>query len=181
MHEKRRARVDDIITLAARIWEVDRNDLLSPARNKRLSMARQAVYLVAHEHGHSYPHIARMTRRSCHSGPIHGANEALGHEERNPAYAQRLELLRKHAESGEPFVIERERMLELKVSTAVKLKVKRVKPEPVAKPRNMFDNDDAMFSNHWQKKNMAAASTIFVAALKAELNMIERRRRSALA
>lgn len=101
-----RARVSDIVSLAAEMAAVDRNAILGRSRHGRLVRIRQACMTVARESGHSYPAIGRRMNRD-HSTIVHGVDKAGIIAERNADYAAFLARLRNAAGQAKPYVAER--------------------------------------------------------------------------
>jgi hypothetical protein len=158
--QPRRARVDDIITLAARIWKIDRADLLGKSRIQWHSRARQAVFLVSREHGHSFPQIGRRLNRKDHTTVIHGCRYAEAVARIDPAYRERVELLRQQALEAEAFIARPVKYIEPPAPVVI--------AKPKTKPRNVFANDDKGFQWHSLEQSKHRKQDIaFIAALNA--------------
>ena len=154
----RKARVDDILTLAARIWKVDRADLIGKSRFAIHSRPRQAVMLIAREHGHSFPQIGRRCGRNDHTTAIHGYRNAKEIARLDPDYAAKVDLLRQQALDAEAFIAKRVAPPEPIV----------FKPKPKPKPRNVFQNDDKGFQWHsLEQAKHRKQDFAFIAALNA--------------
>lgn len=135
-----RALVKDIITLAARIWGISRDDIIGPARNRRFVHPRHAVYLIAREHEHSFSQIGRVVNRD-HTTIIHGERTCGVWMEHSPEYLEQVCLLRRQAQDCEAFLAEREVQIELPIVFVPKVPLPRPK-----KKRNVFSNGDGEFS-----------------------------------
>ena len=157
----RKARVDDILTLAARIWEVDRADLLGKSRFAKHSRPRQAIMLIAREHGHSFPQIGKRLGRNDHTTVIHGCHNAKAVIRIEPDYAAKVDLLRQQVLEAEAFIAKPVARPEPIVFTP------RPKP-PQPKPRNVFQNDDKGFQWHGlEQAKHRKRDLAFIAALNA--------------
>lgn len=98
-----KARVSDILTIAAEMACIDRAMILGNSKYRRFVRVRQACYLVAREQGYSYPFIGRLVNRD-HTTVIHGADKALIIAERDQVFAAFLDQLRAAASDARPFV-----------------------------------------------------------------------------
>lgn len=98
-----RARVSDIITIAARISGVSAQAIIGMGRTRPVVRVRQAVYFVARENGHSYPQIGVRMNRD-HSSVLHGVSAAMDWADRFPEYATFLKNLTTECAKAGPFV-----------------------------------------------------------------------------
>ena len=141
----RTARVADIVTLAARIWGVEVDAIMSGSRYRKYAEPRFACYLVAMEHGHSYPSIGRFICKD-HSSVIHGRNRAAAMAAKCEVYAAFVDCLRELAANIGPFVTDAP--VVPFVGKPVEKPVQERKPMPPPRPckkarnRFVFDDDD---------------------------------------
>lgn len=171
----RRARVDDIITLAARIWEIDRAAILSKSRIIKTVRVRQAVFMVAREHGHSYPHIGMRCGGRDHTTVIHGDRKSCDMVTRDADFAEKVGRLRRQAREAEAFINDRGCQLELMVP--IPHPVPPTKPTGVPKKaRNIIDANDAGQTYEGYKFGYnPRAKPGFVDRLWREIHMMQRR------
>ena len=166
----RKARVDDIITLAARIWKVDRSDILGPARNRIVIRPRHAVCLVGREFGHSFNQIAAKLNRDDHTTIRNGYLKAMDLAKRDADYGEQIDRLRRLARTSEPYVLERleaVRRAAARIPDRVVIEEPEDAPEPLILPRNLFDNSDEMFCRQARAENsMKRASEAFAELLQ---------------
>jgi chromosomal replication initiator protein len=83
----------EIINKCAELFDVHPRDLVSDARFGFLIPARFALYKALHLRGWSYARIGRGLGGRDHATIIHGVNRANYMMERDPAYAQKVEIL----------------------------------------------------------------------------------------
>lgn len=152
-----RARVADIITLAAEMAAIDRKVLVGRSRFRRVVRVRQACMLLARENGHSYPTIGRMFDRD-HSTIIHGCEVAEDYTARDPVYAAFVDRLRVSAKTAQPYVAERLSTPAF-VQPKPKLAKPKVKPKPVdAAIKQQLQDDAAMRNGSFALQQAIAAS-----------------------
>lgn len=163
-----RARVDDIITLASRIWGVSREDIVSPSRFAKHTWPRFAIYCIAREHGHSFPKIGKRCGGRDHTTVLHGNAQAKNFAARYPDYAEKLAMLRRQALEAEAFLSEREVQVEMPLVFVPKVETPKPKPK---KPRNVFVNADRMdqHSDLALARNMDQRNARFVERLLAAM------------
>lgn len=99
----RKARVQDIVTLAARMSDFSAEDILGNRKHKHLVRVRQAIYYVARQQGHSFPLIGARLNRD-HSSVMHGIGVANEWLKRLPAFAQFVKDLGDAAAQADPFI-----------------------------------------------------------------------------
>lgn len=92
-----RTRVADIVTIAARLAKIDRELLVTPCRKKPISRVRAAVTIVARDHGHSYPQIARRLGGMDHSSCIHYVRQEPIWRKFEPGFGELVDALRHEA------------------------------------------------------------------------------------
>lgn len=100
-----KARIADIIHHATVLSNVTAEDLRGLRRHRGIARVRQAVCLVANEHGHPYAEIGRRLGRD-HSTVIHAVRTAAYLAEREPGYGAFVAELRRAAEEGGVFAAE---------------------------------------------------------------------------
>ncbi len=98
-----RARVADIVALAARLSGTSAEAIMGPGRHRSLTKIRQAVYYVSRANGHSYPQIAARLNKN-HTTVIHGVDQAMAISQRDDEYAAFLFNLTDEASQTAPFV-----------------------------------------------------------------------------
>lgn len=89
----RKARVREIAVIAARLSGLPLADIAGKTRLQPIARVRQAVYLIAYEHGHSMPRIGSILRRD-HSTVLHGRLKAMVMAQECPDYAEFIADLR---------------------------------------------------------------------------------------
>ena len=98
-------RVNDLITIAARLSGVPEREITGAGRFRYQVMVRQAVARVAILQGqHSTPQIGRCLGGRDHSTVIHSNAAAIERAKRNPEYAEFIKELLAEAERAEPFI-----------------------------------------------------------------------------
>lgn len=103
MSRVRKARVADIIAVAARMARTTPEEILGPSRKRPIMRVRQACFVVARRSGHSYPQIGNAMKRD-HSTIIHGLHAAATIAERDADFLKFVDALDYHAHRLEPFV-----------------------------------------------------------------------------
>lgn len=98
-----RARVSDIITIAARLSGIASEAITGPGRSRNITRVRQAVYYVARSNGHSYPQIGARVNRD-HSTIVYGVDRAIDISQRDSEYASFLFNLIDEASRAGPFI-----------------------------------------------------------------------------
>lgn len=78
----RRARISDIVTIAARLTGVPAAEIVSPSRELHLCAIRFAVFRSARAYGYSFPEIGRAVGRRHHTSVIN----SLGNRQRIADY-----------------------------------------------------------------------------------------------
>lgn len=101
-----RARIIDIVAIACDMSGIDPALILSATRLRYVARIRQACYLIAREHGHSFPEIGRRMNRD-HSSVIHGCEQAEMLFARDADCARFVENLRERCLTYRPFSWER--------------------------------------------------------------------------
>lgn len=135
-----RARVADIITVAAKLSGMSVDAIMGPGRHRKLAYVRHAVYYVARSNGHSYPQIGARLNRD-HSSVIHGLDRAMARAERDPEYAAFLFELTSEAALAPPFVPLPEKIAVLIPDLPETPKLPRPKksaPAPVVIPAHQY-------------------------------------------
>lgn len=158
----RRARVADIVAVAARMADLPPGAITGQSRETQLTRARQACYVVAYRCGHSLSQVGRLMGGRDHSTIIHGLKAAAVYAERDPAYGEFIEKLESDVlslpseEPVEPVVVNAiPDKIELPDPSLVLVR-KAPKPKPPAKPKDT-----------WQIfcEKMAAGSAALAAAI----------------
>ncbi|KQM18397.1 helix-turn-helix domain-containing protein [Novosphingobium sp. Leaf2] len=160
-------RIADIVTIAAELSGVSRQEIMSKSRVARVVRVRNACYMIARESGKSYPAIGRALGRD-HSTIIHGLSKAIitAHEE--PRYRAFLKRLRTAVSNVQPFAGDR-------ISPTVELpKPSVIVPAPPARRAVKARNDFSGCDTDKSEASMATGSSDFLAALKAAQSNIER-------
>lgn len=101
-----RARVSDIVAIAADMSMMRPETITGRSRLQRVIRVRQACFLIAREHGWSYPEIGHRMNRD-HSTVIHGCDTAQVWAERDMDYAAMVDKLRTRAATAKPFAMDR--------------------------------------------------------------------------
>lgn len=143
-----------IVEQATRIFALGPNEICGPRRLAYVTMARNAVYLVAWDTGWSTPSIGRIVNRD-HSTVLHGRNVARRDVERNPEYAARVQELREFAAGPiyTPYRAPPSQIIELKP------------PKPKKAPKEKYEP----LTSDQKDQDMRRAGTIaLLAALRRE-------------
>ncbi len=101
-----KARVSDIIAIAADMTAVRPEVIKGRSRNGPVIRIRQACYLIAREQGWSYPEIGNRMDRD-HSTVVHGCATAQRWCTNDPYFATMVNNLRDRATRARPFAMER--------------------------------------------------------------------------
>lgn len=162
--DKPQAMVNDIIRLAARIWGVPVARITGEGKDKVISRIRQAVYLVAREHGHSTVWIGKHCGNRDHTSVIHGVRVADVHVGLFPEYAEKVAELRWQAADAQAYLSGKNTQLAMTLAFPVEKKAK-----PKKKPKNIFDASGGDFTQDYiANRNMILGNKRFVDALLRE-------------
>lgn len=93
--------VREIVRMAGVVFGVPPSIIYSASKPRPISRARQAVYLIANEHGWSLSHIGRVLDRD-HSSVRYGVIAAGEIAKRDQFYRERIEALRDHVRRWAP-------------------------------------------------------------------------------
>lgn len=157
----KRARVTDIITLAAKLSFTDVRVITGRDRSRPVVRIRQAVCKVAREHGHSLPFIGRMLGRD-HTTIMHACNVVDAVYPRDAAFAKFIDELRRQADETGPFVLPYEGPVKV---------VSDVPDRKPAEPNSKTDFRaivDAADNGHRFHANVAKGSKALARALRTE-------------
>lgn len=83
----------EIINKCAELFDIHPRDLVSNARFGFLMPARFALYKALHMRGWAYSRIGKCLDGRDHTTIIHGVDRATYMMERDPAYAQKVQIL----------------------------------------------------------------------------------------
>lgn len=101
------ARISDIVTIACHMVRVRESRIVGENRLSAACAVRSAIYIIAREHGHSYPAIGRAVGMRDHSTVINGVeNTSRWHASIGPRFQQFIDELRHNALIAPPFVAE---------------------------------------------------------------------------
>lgn len=106
MSAPKSARMADIITLAAQIWEIPVATILSKSRKRDVIRARSAIIAVAYDQPRrlSYPEMARVIGYADHTTAIHAHKRNEDHCKHIEGHADKVKTLRRRAATEGPFV-----------------------------------------------------------------------------
>lgn len=170
----RKVRLADIVTLAARVWNVPESGIKGRTRKRELFHARAAVTAVARAMPVpiSYPMLGAYLGGRDHSSVINGFNK-LDVYARFDGFSDKLAELFRLCETEGPFVKEREHALRLlpvsKPKTRTIPKVRPIRPDVEGKKaKNNFDAPESEKDGaHKFHDAIAKASIGFGAKLRA--------------
>lgn len=157
-----RVRVADIITHAARIWEVSEATIRGLSRRRNAVHCRAAIALVARSmpRAPSYPMIAKHLQRD-HSTVMHAVEKAPVYLDYEPGFAAKLAELFDAAESDQ--IVPRARDVERSIARIIASLPPVSKSVSEQKPRNRFlSGDDELVES---RINMRAGSLALADAI----------------
>lgn len=169
-----RARLADIVTLASRLSNVDRQTIVGQDRDKHLVQIRGAISLVAREQTpvYSYPHIGRSLGGRDHSTIINCIKNAQYLVDHDYDYRAFVQNLREAAAEYEPFVEDENIFISWTPPQPVKMPAAE-KPAPSPIQFNMDDADDQdpeavseRLSQLATYQRMAESSAMLLAAIQ---------------
>lgn len=100
-----KARVADIIVLAARLTNMKPGDITKRSRAQRVVRIRAAVAIVARKHDHSYPVIAHRVGLSDHTSVMNYIRNEDIWRKQFPEFGQLVDRLTEEAEKPESFFL----------------------------------------------------------------------------
>lgn len=136
-----RARVADIVAIAARLSHASVEALMGPGRHRSLTRIRHAVYYASRANGHSYPQIGARLNKN-HSTVIHGVEQAMALSQRDDEYAAFLFKLLDEAAQSEPFI---------RVSKKVTMQIEDLPEPPKALRPTRSDPKPVKVSEYFQR------------------------------
>ena len=95
--------ISDAVRFASSLTGYTPQSIIGKSRMRVVVRVRFAVYLVAHEIGHSYPNIGKYIGGRDHSTVIYGVQQARLIAERDAKFAKLIADLRSRMADGEPF------------------------------------------------------------------------------
>lgn len=101
---RREVMITDIIATASELSKVTVDEIKGRRRWRRISLVRQAVYLVARNEGYPSPQIGRIIGNRDHSTVVDGIQACEGRMRCDPEYAAFVETLGREARSRPRFL-----------------------------------------------------------------------------
>lgn len=169
-----RPRLSNIVSLAARVWGLSRDQIRARSRKQILVNARHTAFLVASEWFYTQEEMAAEAGLACHTSVCHGINKARFMERYDPQYRDKVQTLRDLVrnitgdidEEEEALARENRERSVREIMAAIKLEKERA-DELARRKRDKFDNSDQMFSKQAQAEDdIRDASRDFAARLR---------------
>lgn len=152
-----RARISDIVTIASRLSGAPEKRIFGEGRRHNICAVRAAVYIIAREHGYTFPEIGQRIGGRDHSTVIHGYNALPRYRHYFGFVDEFVEAVRANALALPPFVSETDWKPERKFRFGTFKGLSKPKKKPV------------------KKKNTRGRETFAEAEQEAEVRLIKRR------